>query len=442
MKTMELFDEVKKSNSTPVKHFETGDVTCPVIGLCGGDYSGKTTIAISPVCELAAPILQRSVEGSRPIHTLKDRLYVYTGKNTDRMEVRVKLKDRESLIDSLCNLVLDGVCFVVYREGIRKVAEWHCGYNNISPYLSEQHEWIFRFLRKTRNKFNIDPHIAQQVIQEYGDDEDLFLSHFIPLVRDELRKYIEDDVEHIYSQFCDVFGSCAFGDMIIVDIDLNNPDMKKVDFLFYCDFYDRSGFEIICDLVTVYVPMSEQVKGYISNNPVYRDADGEVSFAFLDTSGVFHNPTRGEVSAYVSSLNGKYDAIAIVSQIGSSWLVQSLIKGFLESFAGHGKKSGSDGRDLPIFFLSGCMDCNIKIGYLISNNLFTTEHAEKYVKELSDDIRFASSLNISADSFPCFVYYADRFCKETSVFGQGKTKYAFSNVIKDFLASVAERIKR
>lgn len=438
MKTMGFSDEVKKSNSTPVKHFSTGDVTCPVIALWGLSWYEKTSSTVSLVCDSAKPIFYRLVPQFSSHYMLTDRLYVYTGKSTDHMEARIKLKDKETLVDTLYNSIVDGIRDKIRCFGIDYLMERPCYHRKITSYVPARYKEVFNFLGRTCGDYNLGLHNFEQAAQECNYKMDQFPEIFISLIEDGLRKYIEDGVVRIYSQFCDVFGSYTSDDIITVDIDLNNPDEEKTDSLFNCDTHDGSGFEIICDLITTYVPMNEQVKVYISENPIYRDADGEVSFAFFNTKGTF--ATRWGVSPSLSSISSKCDAVAFVVPLSFAYLdvyTYEHLLSDLEDFSKSVQQNGSNGGDLPVFFLYNNAYAVI---WANAQNLYrVTEDPEEFIASRINLIWKNIEFDVSPMSYPYFVCDAHEYVCNIN---QGDTKYAFSNVAKDFLTSVAERIKR
>lgn len=447
MKTMKLFDEVKRGGSTAVKHFSTGDVTCPVIALLGSYSSGKTTFAISMACDSAVSVLQRFTSMYLQSSMKTEKLYVFTGRDTDRMEVRIKLRNKEILIDTLYNLVMDGIHEQVSRSGVNEI-KWHPErYSNISTYVPAKYDYFFYFFEVV-NHYH-DPFDAQDIEQAAqgcrNRDSDQFLAAFIPLIKDRLYKYIEIGVENVYTRFSDIYGGPVNDNVITVDIDLNNPDKEMVDFQFLRSEDMKNSFEAICDFITMYVPMNEQVKACISNNPVYRDVDGEVSFAFWGTDGICDVLQEGDVLRFLSLLNSKYDAVAFVVPVSLGYCgeisFRNIVKD-LEDFKELAKKNGSDSNSLPISFLYNKGNCVINLGAGIDNIGLDSNPQDSILKQMINDMWDEAGFGITADSYPCFVYYVDKFCKGTSDFGQDKSKYVFTNVAKDFLASVSERIKR
>ena len=414
---------------------------CPVIALCGEAGSGKTAIAISPASDKAYSVLSHALASDGYWGTQANRLYLYTTEYEDHIQVKVKLKDKDSVAQSLKDAVL-----AVVRKAALYTAEYTLSSDFFTYFRSYLRDGRFDVALLAMFAAEDMDKLCDKIYITCGNDVNKIFHECttdpvsLESIVDIVSSYLDSDgtcsamVGTVYERFRHTFGP---GDEVEASIDLDYPDEWKVRVVFGPNDKCLRSLEPIFDMVTVCSPMRRVLKTFVSDNKAYRCGEAFM-FGILDTKGFDSTTTEDTVVERLAWLHDKCRAMVFVAPMAVS--NRRVAASIYSALSGNNalKWSGSS-KDYcaPVYFLFSKMDACV--GDLTSTmSMLRPACTEDYaILRRFDKANQETWYGRLVFEYRSYLCYSDR-CGRTDMLTKESRKYAAQNVLKIMLEDAVQ----
>lgn len=473
-----------------------------VVEFMGGTGTGKTEISTVPAAPKARKILLYGVGNTNS--TLTERLMVFTTEYTDKMVIAVKRDENAFSRNNFTEIISKAISKVVKEFGkvvasaegkdkgvigdalhealheqlkkrnnvkailsllsekqkdsfVNAIVGLYCGYDlhqyNYRIYNTVKNEMVDVEVKENSKKFLSA--IQQEVERTMDTQSEEFKSALWCIWKD-----LNDGIAKVFFSYFNKAYISNDG-YFYKEIMLDNPDTEFISAMFTANNMQagqRLSLEVLCSEIVIYIPMHENFKNMIKDNPtasnVFRDSNDNIVFATLDTRGLYHSDnTDDENSDYCSELiyKGDIDAIAmVVPFVGDTneKKVGELYRDVLRNF----------NRQIPVFMIHNKLD--LYVADLLKPSFYDplaydpladkaaddssepkksiTDSITDRMKELDADmdaVQAKARKRLPVRSLACFLYPNDRLTDDVT------NEYNVRKTYKTMLQDVAESLK-
>jgi len=461
--------------------------------LVGGTGDGKTKFAITSAEIGAREILRKCVGGTNS--TLKEKLFVYTEELTDKIIVATKpnddIFDRSLFVDMLSQALAKVIKkFFInkyehnLKEEEKELKRYLCDEinteDNTRAILSlltnekknkfiESIVFIYYNYKLYTDNFNIYNTVKKNFMHsEIGENSAKFLNAIKTEVERRLDSFdieVKDKLWNIWgdvnSQLKDIFfiyfnNNCISGDgyyykEILLDSSIENTSFINAMFSSN-DIQGLEGLslEMLCKEIVIYSPLCKNVADIINKNStsskVFRNNKGKITFAILDTRGLYHIDDTGiENKDYVNDLlySDDVDALLLVIPMMGDSNEKKIKKLYKEALRGFNKQ-------IPVFIIHNKLDLFVSelnkgfddpfIDIKDKNDLSVDEIIEEINKKkvkLQEEFQKVQSnarKYLTIESIPCYLTGRETLQPEL------RNKFSVANVFEQIFGYTARHL--